>query len=528
MWNRISVLLGTGTADQYEDEITCSLHREVGRRNFFFHLFIISFELLMMVSISLRPGGPFAKPRRVAYFLSYLVLVVVTAGVTLAEARLKKKEGSHRLYFLIENLYMFFFCLWGIAITLNDQLGGNGLTVFNYVTLIMAILCMMKPWKVALMIMANFVLLNVLLPYFPDPNGLDNTYNNFVNSAFLSLAAIVIAVNFYNSKIKAKKDEIIIRNQYGQIQAINGRLRREALVDALTGLRNRNSYNKALKAFRKEDGGSFACVYIDVNGLHEINNHLGHEAGDEMLKVVADSLLDHFSPEEVFRIGGDEFVVLIRDLTRGLLEEKLQKLAEAVGKKGYSLSIGYEWKESLSDGSVAEISEVLEAAEAAMQKNKQEYYASGGDIRQMRSLNKQTEELIMEKRDAKQFLSVLAPAFKGVYFVDMDKDTPRQLFIPDYFEAMLKETNDKFSSALLLYAARMVKPEYIGLFQDVCDYGKLKAMLAEDGIPGFTYEKTDGGRLKLQILKFNQYNGELKETLWIFSNLDADDIYIAP
>lgn len=528
MLNRLNELLGIGTPGQYEDEITLSLHREVSRRNFFFHLFIIAFELLMMVSISLRPGGPFAKPRRVAYFLSYLVLVAVTAGVTIAEARLKKKEDSHRIYFLIENSYMFFFCLWGIAITLNDQLGGNGLTVFNYVTLIMAILCMMKPWKVALMIFVNFVLLNVLLPYFPDPNGLDNTYNNFVNSAFLSMAAIVIAVNFYNSKIKAKKDEIVIKNQYCQIQTINGMLRKEALVDALTGLRNRNSYNKALKALKKEDGGSFACVYIDVNGLHEINNHLGHEAGDEMLKTVADGLLTNFSPDEVFRIGGDEFVVLNRGLTRGMIEDKIQNLAEAVGKKGYSLSTGYEWKESLSDGSVPEINGVLEAAEAAMQKNKEEYYASGGDMRQMRSLNKQTEDLITEKRDAKQFLSVLAPAFKGVYFVDMDKDTPRQLFIPDYFEAMLQETHNRFSSAMMLYASRMVKPEYEGLFQDICDYGKLKEMLAEDVIPGFTYEKNDGGRLKLQILKFNQYKGELKETLWIFSNLDADDIYIAP
>ena len=66
---------------------------------------------------------------------------------------------------------MVLFSFWGLAITLNDQLGGNGLTVYNYVMLIMAIMSMMKPWKTALLFLGDFLLLNLLLPYFPDPGG---------------------------------------------------------------------------------------------------------------------------------------------------------------------------------------------------------------------------------------------------------------------------------------------------------------------------------------------------------------------
>lgn len=524
MWNKLKVLLGIGTPDKYEEEIACGLHREVSRRNLFFHLFIISFEMMMMVSISLRPGGPFAKPRRVAYFLSYMILVVVTAGVTLAEAWINKKKGSHRLYFRVENGYTVFFCLWGIAITLNDQLGGNGLTVFNYVTLIMAIMCTMRPWKVSLLIFANFVLLNALLPYFPDPNGLDNTYNNFVNSAFLSLASIVIAINFYNSKIMSKRAEMIIKDQYCQIQYINGMLREEALVDPLTGLRNRNSYNKALQELKESGGRNLACVYIDINGLHEINNHLGHDAGDEMLKSVADSLLDKFAQDEVFRIGGDEFVVLSINIPRDLVEQKIRGLMEAVRENGYSLSVGYKWSGVLQDGTDPDIGGMIRAAEAAMQKSKREYYLSGGDGRQLRGLNMRLENLIKEKRDAERFLKVLAPAFKGVYFVDLETDASRQLFIPDYFKGMLEESHNRFSHALMLYAHRMVKPGYEAFFEDVCDYGKLRGMLEEGGISGFTYEKIDGSGLKLQILEFKRYHGKLKETLWIFSNQDVKDM----
>ena len=51
------------------------------------------------------------------------------------------------------------------------------------------------------------------------------------------------------------------------------------------------------------------CVYIDANGLHELNNERGHEAGDLMLRFVADSLMEQFPRGSLYRVGGDEFVV---------------------------------------------------------------------------------------------------------------------------------------------------------------------------------------------------------------------------
>lgn len=383
------MLLGIHGEDPYREEIECSLHKEMACRNFFFHLFIIAFEMVMLISISLRPGGPFAKPRRIAYFLLYLILILVTAGVTAAQAYVGQKTNRHRTYFRIENAYMVFFSLWGIAITLNDQLGGNGLTVYTYVILILAIMSMIKPWKIALLIAFNFTLLNILLPYFPDPNGLDNTYNNLMNSMFLSLAAIVIAMNFYNSKIQAKRDEIIIKNQYRQIEEINGKLRKEALMDALTGLGNRTSYHKALQALEKKDGGILACIYIDVNGLHEINNQSGHDAGDRMLCTVAAVLLETFRFEEVFRIGGDEFVVLCSDIAHDGLVHKIESLTAEIEKRGYSLSLGYEWRDLELD-----INEIIRAAETAMQRNKSNYYMSinGSLVRKPRDIKE-----IMEK-----------------------------------------------------------------------------------------------------------------------------------
>ena len=516
MWMKLKCLLGIDAGLRDFDEIECSLHRDVVNRNFFFHLFIIIYELVMLVSISLRPGGPFLKPRRTAYFLMYLILILVTLCVMAGQAWVdRKKENSHRYYFWIEHAYLVFFSFWGIAVTLNDQLGGNGLTVYNYVILILAILSMMKPWKTALLFLADVLLFNLLLPYFPDPAGLNHTYNNLMNSLFLSLVAIGIATSLYNSRIQSKKDEITIRRQYQQIEAANKILSKEALTDALTGIQNRNSYKKAIRILTQPDTLSLACVYIDVNGLHEINNHLGHKAGDVMLKTVAAILLKNFGRESVFRIGGDEFVVLCRDVLHQTVTENLEDVRQEVERAGYSISVGLEWREEGLD-----INEIIQAAETDMQMRKEEYYSAQGGERQKRSLDSQMQRLITEKRDAERFLRVLAPVFKGVYFVNLETDTLRQIFIPSYFEKMLEESRDSFSKALLMYANRMVEPKYVRLFEQFCDYGNLEMMLDGDEIPGFTYQKRDGSRLKLRVLRSNSYFSSSQETLWIFSDME--------
>ena len=92
----------------------------------------------------------------------------------------------------------------------------------------------------------------------------------------------------------------------------------------------------------------------------------------------------------------------------------------------------------------------------------------------------------------------------------------RQIFIPSYFQEMLKECGDKYSKALLLYADRMVEPQYASLFELCCDYSRLEAMLRERRYLILLTGKKDGRQLRLRILKFYHYDSTGKETLWIF------------
>ncbi|MFR2693428.1 MAG: GGDEF domain-containing protein [Enterocloster bolteae] len=107
--------------------------------------------------------------------------------------------------------------------------------------------------------------------------------------------------------MQAKRNEIIIRRQYRQIEAANQMLSQEALSDALTNLGNRNRFEKTIQAFEfdKQGCGTLGCIYIDVNcRLHGINNHLGHQAGDRMLKTISDIFLEYFGFPGYFSYWG--------------------------------------------------------------------------------------------------------------------------------------------------------------------------------------------------------------------------------
>lgn len=106
---------------------------------------------------------------------------------------------------------------------------------------------------------------------------------------------------------------------------INSMLRRRDLVgkletlsyhDQLTGAKNRHAMNEKLASLA--NGGSLGIIYSDVMGLKQINDDFGHQAGDEALIYACENLKAHFPDKCVYRIGGDEFLVLIPGITENL------------------------------------------------------------------------------------------------------------------------------------------------------------------------------------------------------------------
>ena len=73
---------------------------------------------------------------------------------------------------------------------------------------------------------------------------------------------------------------------------------RMSITDQGTGLMNRVAYEKCLHKSDQRVIAPAACIYIDANGLHEINNERGHEAGDQLLRTVAERLREQFPRDD--------------------------------------------------------------------------------------------------------------------------------------------------------------------------------------------------------------------------------------
>ena len=148
--------------------------------------------------------------------------------------------------------------------------------------------------------------------------------------------------------------------------------------DMLTGLLNRNELNlreDRLKGVAEQDAGPVGVVFADLNGLKRVNDSEGHVAGDRLLCNAAAALREVFADHEIFRAGGDEFVMILTETSRAQAEEKAAALREAAGHyPDVSFAVGVSFHEDCRN-----IQQVLTEADERMYADKKEYYASRYD-----------------------------------------------------------------------------------------------------------------------------------------------------
>jgi diguanylate cyclase (GGDEF)-like protein len=107
----------------------------------------------------------------------------------------------------------------------------------------------------------------------------------------------------------------------------------QATVDSLTGLANRASFNAAVSAAMHDEGAQPTTVlFVDLDDFKDINDQLGHGAGDDLLREVAARLCRATRPDDVCaRLGGDEFAILLRGTDSATAAEVAQRIVATVG-----------------------------------------------------------------------------------------------------------------------------------------------------------------------------------------------------
>src|SRR5215218_5329507 len=113
----------------------------------------------------------------------------------------------------------------------------------------------------------------------------------------------------------APEDRKIVRGALERAEKTEAELRFLAEHDSLTGLLNRRRFRAELDqyvSFAARYGGRGAVMVIDIDGLKEVNDRLGHQAGDRMIRRVAEILRERVRATDIVaRLSGDEFAVLM-------------------------------------------------------------------------------------------------------------------------------------------------------------------------------------------------------------------------
>jgi len=143
-----------------------------------------------------------------------------------------------------------------------------------------------------------------------------------------------------------------------------------ARTDALTGVANfrwfEEEAQRAMYSSRRY-GGPLSLAYLDLDGFKEVNDSLGHAAGDEVLKAFAATLRATLRPTDlVARLGGDEFVVLMPHTDAGSAELALARVDLALAGAPQALGIGFSAGVIQLDRAVGSIDDLLAKADEHM------------------------------------------------------------------------------------------------------------------------------------------------------------------
>lgn len=286
--------------------------------------------------------------------------------------------------------------------------------------------------------------------------------------------------------------------------------------DSLTGLLNRNAYDSDVEQLRSADIGAVVCVYADMIGLHEVNNHLGHKQGNRMLCEFTDAARAFFGDDRLYRIGGDEFVIISSAHTEAQTRKQLNYMRERLHTQGCEISVGVASSESTSD-----LPKIVEQAENEMRREKKEYYVRGGSKRQLRGLNKKLEDILVRNQDMESLLRHLNGRYSIACMVNLRTDSQRAIMVPDYFQKMLDAHDGSFKSALHDYCERLVAPFCKDSFSLLMDYDFIHARVESVGVLQYGYTRNDGEKFLLTIFADRRSKDE---TMWVFSKDDLPQV----
>lgn len=188
----------------------------------------------------------------------------------------------------------------------------------------------------------------------------------FVISEFLVLGYLIRLQREHNIDLNIARNRVF---------ELNKELKHTSLHDSLTGLPNRlylNEQIEKIKEYADKNSQKFAVIFLDLDHFKNVNDTLGHDVGDTLLKTVANILRNVVNKNDLItRIGGDEFIIVISDFSNNdellpIISNLLEEFRKEFLIKGYSLRLSTSIGISLFPDDSLSVRELMKYADIAM------------------------------------------------------------------------------------------------------------------------------------------------------------------
>lgn len=251
--------------------------------------------------------------------------------------------------------------VFAVVCTYYILFGGNEGFSLLWVVFVPFLFTLMIDAVKGILLSTYFLLLLFLTFYGPLSFLLHYNYPAMMLVLFPAFYAFDFAISIYCAvQMIWTRSDLILAQEHA---------REASFLDAATGLKNRSAFTHFMQTAPEKNFIRLTVIYIDVNGLHELNNRLGHAAGDEMLRFVAKACVERFPKADVFRLGGDEFLIACSVGTEGEINAWMDDLNRTIENAGYTIAFGIEHR--LHD---FDLEDMVNKADAKMLKNKADYY----------------------------------------------------------------------------------------------------------------------------------------------------------
>ncbi|HON63621.1 MAG TPA: diguanylate cyclase [Bacilli bacterium] len=277
------------------------------------------------------------------YFFCYCLLFIVFAVSTVVFFKVRKfRPKQIKLFNYWLNGLGGFTMFWSLAYTITDLKYNYPLPVLSFLTACMVFMCglILSPVFISIVFIAAWVVFN-----FAGSWIIYHTYFSlhlFLTSViYIGIGLIVMYTNY---RIRRRDFE-----QAHILNNLNQELETAVRTDFLTGLGNRLAFDETFASIKKECSDErigLGLLFIDIDNFKTVNDKLGHQKGDEVLKYTS-NLIKNLHPN-AFRFGGEEFIILIKsespeDLMRqstAICREVEKALAPFVDGLNITVSIG--------------------------------------------------------------------------------------------------------------------------------------------------------------------------------------------